>query len=289
VRAATERALAAGALLPIATGCTFVQQAGVRFVVRALAGLERKHEQRAAARRLEQAQAAGPDPFGPYDERLFVADVSPTHVALLNKFNVMDHHVLLVTRAFEEQTAPLGVADFEALWACLTQVDGLCFHNAGPEAGASQRHKHLQLVPLPLAPGQPGAPIGPLVGAARFDSGLGRLPAFRFAHRVARLPYAPGIAAPRMARLTLEPYEAMLAELGLAGAGTAGAHAPTQPYNLLVTREWMLCVARSREHFGTVSVNALGFAGALLVRNEAELRAVLEAGPMAVQEAVACG
>jgi ATP adenylyltransferase len=49
---------------------------------------------------------------------------------------------------------------------------------------------------------------------------------------------------------------------------------------MLLTHRWMLIVPRTREHWETVSVNALGFAGALLVQNETELEAVRHAGPM---------
>lgn len=30
---------------------------------------------------------------------------------------------------------------------------GICYFNCGPHSGASQPHKHLQIVPLPLSPG----------------------------------------------------------------------------------------------------------------------------------------
>jgi ATP adenylyltransferase len=43
----------------------------------------------------------------------------------------------------------------------------------------------------------------------------------------------------------------------------------------------MLLVPRSREHFGAISINSLGYAGALLVRDEGQLRALAEAGPLA--------
>ena len=99
------------------------------------------------------------DPFLPYEPDMFVADISPTHVCLLNKFNVIDHHLLVVTRAFEEQDAAINAADFAALWACMTEVDGLAFYNAGKRAGASQRHKHLQIAPLPWGPGNGRLPV----------------------------------------------------------------------------------------------------------------------------------
>jgi ATP adenylyltransferase len=55
-----------------------------------------------------------------------------------------------------------------------------------------------------------------------------------------------------------------------------------RPYNLLLTREWMLFVPRARESWQGVSVNALGFAGTLLLRDADALERVRAAGPMAV-------
>ena len=48
---------------------------------------------------------------------MFVADVSDTHLCLLNKFNVIEHHLLIVTRKFEHQETLLTVRDFQAVLA----------------------------------------------------------------------------------------------------------------------------------------------------------------------------
>jgi ATP adenylyltransferase len=52
------------------------------------------------------------------------------------------------------------------------------------------------------------------------------------------------------------------------------------PYNLLVTRRWMLAVPRGASHVEGVAVNALGFAGSLFVRDDAQRRVVETLGPM---------
>jgi len=254
---ATNRALETGALQPLVTRVEHIEDAGVRFVVRTLASLERKHE--AAVVRRD-------NPFLPYDQAMFVADVSKTHVALLNKFNVIEQHLLIVTREFEDQQKPLTLADFEALWACMSGFPGLGFYNGGPQAGASQPHKHLQLVPLPLDPGGCGVPIEPLLAAAGpRPAAVDTLP---FRHAVVRLD----AASVWTAGACLSLYEQMMELLDTR----------ERPYNLLVTREWMLCVPRSREHFESVSINALGFAGSLFVRNSRELQQVKDTGPMGV-------
>jgi ATP adenylyltransferase len=59
------------------------------------------------------------------------------------------------------------------------------------------------------------------------------------------------------------------------------------PYNLLIAEDWLLAVPRVAECFGSVSVNALGFAGSLFVKDRERLEAVRAAGPMAVLRAVA--
>jgi sulfate adenylyltransferase (ADP) / ATP adenylyltransferase len=78
----------------------------------------------------------------------------------------------------------------------------------------------------------------------------------------------------------LTSYHSLLRAVGLSVEATAGSIAPTAPYNLLVTRQWLLLVPRSEECFDGVTINALGFAGVVLVRNEAQLAMLQKHGPM---------
>jgi ATP adenylyltransferase len=155
----TRHALDCGALQPIDTHYEFLEEGGMRFLVRILANLARKEEANQAQ---EATKKSGKDfnPFLPYEEDLFVADISSTHLCLLNKYNVVDHHILIVTRDFEDQDTWLTEADFRALVACMMEIDGLAFYNGGRLAGASQRHKHLQLVPPPPLPGRKPSALG---------------------------------------------------------------------------------------------------------------------------------
>ena len=50
--------------------------------------------------------------------------LSQTHTLLLNKFNVVAHHLICVTREFEQQTQPLAAADLEATWAAMQVMAG---------------------------------------------------------------------------------------------------------------------------------------------------------------------
>jgi sulfate adenylyltransferase (ADP) / ATP adenylyltransferase len=280
VKQRTEHGLQCGALLSIPTEFEFVEQDNVRFLVRILSNLNRKK----AAKEKQEKQSAisGQEfnPFLPYEEDLFVADISDTHVCILNKYNVVDRHLLIITRAFEEQESLLTLEDFAAMWACLADFDGLAFYNSGKNAGASQRHKHLQLVPLPLVPSGPQIPIEPLLRAGQFQDSKATFAKLPFVHAFAPLnPHwmqSPFTAA----EATLEVYRSLLGAVGL-DAKQLGA------YNLLATREWMLIVPRSQEHFQSISVNSLGFAGTLLVRNAAEMEILKAQGPMNILKNVA--
>ncbi|CAB3668528.1 ATP adenylyltransferase family protein [Trinickia soli] len=267
----TAHALACGALRPIETVQTTLDDSGIRFVVRQVSSLVGKRRQETSA------PQRFVDPFLPHDPDLFVADVSATHFALLNKFNVIDHHLLIVTRAFEPQEALLDLDDFAAWFACLTEFDALGFYNGGREAGASQPHKHMQVVPLPLGDSGQSLPIAPLIEAASFDGPVGTLPGLPFGHAFARLEPA---SIAQAAAQALDRYRLLLDAAGLRSIVVDGRPHQSTPYNLLMTPRWMLLVPRSAECAAGIPINSLGFAGSLFVRNAEQFDELRQIGPM---------
>lgn len=280
VRERSRHALARDALAPIDTVEHVLPEEGIPFSVRRISTLRQKEEA------LEAQDRSGANPFLPPDPDLVVAGLSDTHLAVLNRFPVMRHHLLVLTREFEHQALPLTVADLHALARCLAEIDGLAFYNSGPEAGASQLHRHLQLVPFPLGRGPEPTPVERALAPVLRDPGRGALPVFPFRHAVAPLPDAawddPGDLRHAAEALHLG-YRALAARVGLRlVTGEA-----TEPYNLLATRRWMMLVPRRREHVEGVSVNALAFAGAFLVEDREGLEAIRRRGPIAALRAVA--
>ena len=77
-----------------------VEEAGIPFLVRVVSNLARKREAEISRPRQLKTNR---NPFLPYENELFVAEIGDSHVCLLNKFNVVDHHLLIVTREFEDQ------------------------------------------------------------------------------------------------------------------------------------------------------------------------------------------
>ena len=252
----------------------------MRFIVRSVSTLADKGEARDEA----LPKGALPHPFLPPEPALTVGNVSPTHVGVLNKYPVVAHHLLIVTRQFVPQEELLDAADFAALAWCLAEIDGLGFYNGGRDAGASQTHKHLQLVPLPLG-GRPwDVPMEALFDTWSARGAVLKLLQLRFKHAFAMLDPKLYDDPPQAAERLHELYSAQMEAIGVAGPDD---RQQLGPYNLLVTRRWMLAIPRSKEKFASISISALGFAGSLFVRNDRDMASLREAGPMNVLRAVA--
>ncbi|MEB3292277.1 MAG: DUF4922 domain-containing protein [Synechococcales bacterium] len=295
----TKAALACGALLSIPTTYELLDYHGISFIVRILANLDRKTEARKQQDKESAEKGIEVNPFLPYEQKLWVADLSPTHVCLLNKFNVVDHHLLMITKHFESQETLLTLQDFEALWLTLSEVDGLVFYNGGQDAGASQKHKHLQLVPLPLIQTENTqlrlpieAAIAPSLKTASHSPSttiqdrISTVPLLPFRHAIAPIDPDCYLNPVQAAHATFELYRQLLRTVGLeAGDGIHLTH-QSGAYNLLMTRHWMLLVPRAQEGWQGISINSLGFAGALLVRNAEQLSTLKTMTPLMLLQKV---
>jgi sulfate adenylyltransferase (ADP) / ATP adenylyltransferase len=271
VVARAEAALAAGAMHSFECELQFLEDAGVDFVVRRATRFPRGET---AAGRGQDAPRLADNPFLDPEPHLVVGPVGDAHLALLNKFSVLREHLLLVTRQFRDQRTLLGERDFAALAECMKEAEVLAFYNGGAEAGASQAHKHLQVVTLPLSPRR-SVPMSALLERQPVE-----LP---FRHAFTRLE--EGDAA--RPDVVFARYRALLDLAGIEAVRRDGLEWQSRPYSLVVTHEWMLLVPRARDRFGGISINTLAFAGSYFVRDAAQLDAIARAGPMRVLASVA--
>lgn len=263
-----QRAHHSGALVPTQSTSTVVRDGGIDYIVRLI---ER------AAHKPQTGENGSGDPFSPpYSSSLYVGEVTPTHAALLNKFPVLDRHLLIVTRTFKPQTGALDVSDFEALLCILRDWNGLAFYNAGFAAGASQPHRHLQIVDQAAASVCSRLPMAEALAASTFDGAIGYSTALAFPNAVARMPTE---ATAKPAAGAFDLHKLYLAMLDAIGYPAADDGMDPGPYNLLATRDWLWAIPRSRSGFQGIEINALGFAGALLVGNTQQLAKLRANGP----------
>jgi len=268
LKAQTEHGKKTGSLHSINTAAKTVESGGILFKVYVLANIARKEKAKE-----QQGKTRPANPFLPYEDDLYVTDISETHLCILNKFNVVDHHFLIVTKAFESQENWLNLADFEALAKCLLEVEGLGFFNGGTVAGSSQPHKHLQVVPT--AGGL--VPIEKAIAPLEKDVVV-RSPLLPYRHAILRWQTFP---SPQQ---ILENYHQLLNAVNITSEHWQGTQ--TAPYNFLCTRQWMMLVPRSQEKHANISVNSLGFAGSLLVKNAAMLEHLIKMSPIELLSSV---
>ena len=260
--AAQAHALSTGALAPLSVEGETIVDGGLPFRVEWISSLAMK-DLEGLPRAGDKAKAF--NPFLPYERDLWVADISDTHVAILNKFPVWSGHLLLITRAFVDQETPLDIADADALAQALTAMDGFLFYNSGGVAGASQAHRHLQMLPG----------YRPAIDTLASGDVASGAPALPFAHVLRRLD-----------RTAFENGRANGAELaGLIAdacrcAGIVSVDDRMPPYNLLITRDWLIVVPRRRETVGGLSLSALSYAGQIGLRTPDQIGLVREMGPI---------
>lgn len=236
------------------------------FVVRRLLSRAPKHLGAAGPR---------PNPFLPWEPALEVSRLPTGHVLLLNKYPVQAAHLLVITPDWQPQAGWLSLDDCQAVVQVSADTTGLWFFNSCAAAGASQPHRHLQL--LPRHAGEPRCPL-----EAHVLAGLDRTtgpPAFPWAHALSRR---------RNPSCATELQALMLDHARQLGLGNPNADArPRHPYNLLFCDDWLLTVGRSREHWLGFSINALGFAGYLLATEGSDLERLRQHGPWQLLKAVA--
>ncbi|KDR75161.1 hypothetical protein GALMADRAFT_249099 [Galerina marginata CBS 339.88] len=236
-----------------------------------------------------QEQKENSDPFTPpYNENLYVGDLKDEEseegfVVLLNKYSVVPHHFLLVTKEFKSQASPLMPPELVQVYLLLLAARKLGkklfgFYNCGDISGASQPHKHIQFLPLD----DDGPPIEGLARQAQIEFAdrpfsLGNL---AYANHSYRLPTY-------LDTYTQDKLEAVLADAFLRLLDLSIStirHDPEYPsgkpsYNVIMTLEHLHIIPRRQENYmletgDKLSVNALGYAGMFLVKSEEELEVV---------------
>ncbi|MFM9087139.1 MAG: DUF4922 domain-containing protein [Cyanobium sp.] len=262
-KAVSSKALDQRALVPLQT--TEVQLSGLSpFLLRRLEGSPPRHL---------AAEGPKPNPFLPWEQTLEVGQLGRSHVLILNKYPVQPAHLLLITQQWQPQAGWLVDADWKAVAHVAADTGGLWFFNSSPTAGASQPHRHLQL--LPRRAGDVSCPMAPLLQSQLLG-----------AHQPWPWRYALSARWDPLGGEDLSPLyrkHALLLELGDPGKS---AH-PQHPYNLVFDDSWFLTIRRVKEHCAGFSVNGLGFAGFLLCTAHSDLAWLKAHGPWALLADVA--
>ncbi|KAK0666519.1 ATP adenylyltransferase-domain-containing protein [Cercophora samala] len=219
----------------------------------------------------------------------------PSHNLVLNKFAIVPEHFILSTAAFKPQTHLLEADDLAAAYACIEEYaqhgqELFVFFNSGEHSGASQPHRHLQLLPV-------GNMKEGLLGG-EWDVLAKRLSTPETKRKLPFEVFAAGIEEVNgdgegLRKVYLELYsQACEAVLGVAEDIKLDGEAKMS-YNLAMTRTTMVVMPRLAEggvvkdekgqEVGKLALNGTVLAGTALVKSEMEWNA-LRRDPAQVRE-----
>ena len=210
------------------------------------------------------------NPFIPWDTRLQIQPINDKHTLILNKYPVQIGHMLLITNTWKPQNGWLNKDDFEAIQNVDNDTTGLWFFNSSKEAGASQPHRHFQLLPRRY-----NESICP-----RFDWFCSLLNNTKGNN--SEISHCISIRQRCKNKNSSEydlysSYKSMIDEMNLGDIDIINK--PLKPYNLLITSEWIALIKRKTDRSNGFSINALGFAGYFLGTKRSDVDTLIKFGP----------
>ncbi|KAL0956341.1 hypothetical protein HGRIS_002491 [Hohenbuehelia grisea] len=232
------------------------------------------------------------NPFAPpYNENLYVGELrdeesEQEYVILLNKYSVVQHHFLLVSKAFESQSSPLTPPDLIQAYSLLLAAkkagkNFFAFYNCGENSGASQPHKHIQFIPIDES--DDGPPVERLARKMKLEKEERpfTISALPYANHIYRFPSSlPSSSREVQEHILCQVFVALL-DLAISTIRHDPEYPAARPsYNVILTPEHLHVIPRRAETYtleesgDELSVNSLGFAGMLLVKSDEQMEAV---------------
>ena len=207
------------------------------------------------------------NPFKPWDKILEIDSIGNGHQLILNKYPVQLGHVLLITNEWKEQNGWLDIKDWEAIKEVNKDTSGLWFFNSGPLAGASQPHRHIQL--LRRDPSELSCPREKWILALNNLKYKNE----KFSKNIILKKFSKSLNEENIHEI----YKDLSYNLGL--GDPRNDKKPKYPYNLIFTDRWMIIIKRKTDNLFGISINALGFAGYILVTENSDIKYLRELGP----------
>ncbi|KAJ1818268.1 bifunctional AP-4-A phosphorylase/ADP sulfurylase [Coemansia sp. RSA 2599] len=265
-----SQAIAEGALLFTESTVSLQPERDVEFEIRYVPALAKKPSSKPREKQMSKGFV---NPFLPFDPRLHVKRLGSSHQLLLNKYCVVPHHLLITTAEFKQQGEPLDESDFAAVLETTSSLSRpqIVFYNSGEESGASQPHKHLQVLPMPqyfTAP--PSERIWRRSCSYMESSTVAISKDLPFAHF----------------GISVDVKNSSSADLATAYCTTlahlTAAYGKEASYNMIMTPTALMLFPRRFSSWQGISINSLGFAGLVLCKSTEELGIVSNTGVLTI-------
>ena len=207
------------------------------------------------------------NPFSPWEKILEIDKIGDNHQLILNKYPVQKGHILLITNEWKPQNGWLDIKDWRAIQQVNKDTSGLWFFNSSPIAGASQPHRHFQL--LRRSRGEISCPREKwFLNMNSYQDNNSKLKKNIIVSKFNFLENSSSL---------FEFYLELCMKLGL--GDPVRDKKPIHPYNILITNKWIALIKRNKDHIHGFSINGLGFAGYLLVTEKSNVSYLKKFGP----------
>ena len=213
----------------------------------------------------KQTNELGPriNPFRPWNKNLEIKSINKNYVLILNKYPVQLGHMLLISKSWQPQIDWFSIKEWEAVTNVDKNTSGLWFYNSGKNAGASQPHRHIQL--LPRHHSEQTCPREKLFCKLIQDNGNILYKNYNKTYTISKL-HNKNFDSEELHNT----YKKLCKNSGL-GIYKENIY-PKYDYNLLFTRNWMVMIVRKVDTVHGFDINALGFAGYILATSNSDLK-----------------
>ena len=207
------------------------------------------------------------NPFNPWEKILEIEKIGNNHQLILNKYPVQKGHILLITNSWKPQNGWLDISDWVAIQKVNKDTSGLWFFNSSPIAGASQPHRHIQL--LRRSNGEVSCPREKWFLDLKIRN-----------DNETMLEKNIVVSQFNFLENSTYIYDLYLELTNKIGLGDPFKdEKPRYPHNILITNKWIAIIRRSFDQLFGISVNGLGFAGYLLITEKSDINYLKRFGP----------
>ena len=207
------------------------------------------------------------NPFNPWEKLLEIDQIGDKHQLILNKYPVQKGHILLITNTWMPQDGWLDVSDWIAIQKVNNDTSGLWFFNSSPIAGASQPHRHFQLLRRPYGE----------VPCPREKWFLDLKLCSESKNKLKKSIIVSDFNFLEDPSNIYSLYLKLSKDLGL--GDPINDKKPRYPHNILITNRWITIIKRMHDHIHGISINGLGFAGYILVTEKSNINYLKKFGP----------
>ncbi|KAJ3436560.1 ap-4-a phosphorylase ii [Anaeramoeba flamelloides] len=249
------------------------------------------------------------DPFQPpYTPGLYISDLPSNHLLLWNRYNIVDRHCLIISKNHHEhQEELLNQENLEISYRSLSLFNSVVYYNSGKNSCASQPHRHLHLVSLPLLSSQVLEETNqklPTRSSVFYRSNLQFHPTIMkrshfsslrcsqpftlkelpFLHSCCILPkknvnsQTLNMAYRSLLSVFTNNLEKKKQVFDLDGDQTY-IHGPDLSYHLFLTKSWMMLIPRSACSYKGIRVSPLSFFGAFFVKDKDHQQKIMDFNP----------